>query len=59
MGIKDAPIPSTRSLANLIYPGCKDLICVINSMMGKSLDIKNKDIPTTSDVPDQNFKGPF
>ena len=27
-------------------------------MMGKSLDIKNKDIPTTSDVPDQNFKGP-
>jgi acetoin:2,6-dichlorophenolindophenol oxidoreductase subunit beta len=59
IGIKDAPIPSTRSLANLIYPGCNDIIESVNKIMGTNLGIASEEIPTINDVPDQNFKGPF
>jgi len=59
VGIKDTPIPSTRSLANLIYPSSKDLIECINAMMKTSVPIEDKDIPAIKDVPDQKFIGPF
>ena len=59
VGIKDVPIPSTRSLANLVYPGCKEIIQCVNKILKTSVDIASDDIPTITDVPDQNFKGPF
>ena len=59
VGIKDVPIPSTRSLANLVYPGFKELIGCINTMMKSSITIADEDIPIITDVPDKNFTGPF
>ena len=59
VGIKDVPIPSTRSLANLVYPGFKELIGCINKMMKSSITIADEDIPIITDVPDKNFTGPF
>jgi len=59
VGLKDVPIPSTRSLANLVYPGCKDIIDCINLMMKTSINIKDKDIPIIRDQPDKDFVGPF
>jgi len=59
IGIKDAPIPSTRALANFIYPSQSEIISTVCEMIGvTSIKLQDSDYHV-SDVPDQAFTGPF
>ena len=61
IGIKDTPIPSTRSLANHSYPNA----VTIASEVLKLFDIKHKNMFNKyskfvpGDIPNENFRGPF
>jgi len=63
IGIKEVPIPSTRALSRFCYPSVGNIIDIIL----KQLKIKDVEIPTSlynldldkSDIPNNNFKGPF
>ncbi len=61
IGLLDAPIPSTRSLAKFIYPSYISIIIEVFKMLNKKVPkniINSKDF-YASDQPDENFKGPF
>jgi len=63
VGIEEVPIPSTRALARYVYPSQGKIIEAII----KQLNLTGIEIPEAeynlsidkSDIPNQNFKGPF
>lgn len=61
IGINDSPIPSSRALAQYCYPGVNQIIKEVLKMMNKKLNKKDLiKLPLNkTDVPDQDFKGPF
>ena len=59
LGLKDVPIPSTRALANLVYPGVKDIISAIGKVLERDVQSILQEAPDVSDVPNQDFRGPF
>jgi len=59
IGIVDVPIPSTRSLANLVYPSLKDIAHKIETIMERKIFPNHFSFPENQDVPDQSFTGPF
>lgn len=58
LALKDVPVPSTRSLANLVYVSCDEIIGAIEDLTGKSIERSDKR-PVVKDTPDQSFLGPF
>jgi len=59
IGLKDTPIPSTKTLANIAYPSLKEIISEIIELLDLNIDISNINIPDNQDVPNQAFRGPF
>ena len=60
VGPKDVPIPSTRALANLVYPGTYEILKSVEKSLGKELLGMNWDnLPKVEDTPDKTFQGPF
>lgn len=59
LGVKDVPIPSTRALANAVYPSICEIISACETLLNKKLNIDKKHILKTSDVPNEAFQGPF
>ena len=59
LGIKDVPIPSTRALANLVYPGSHDIVEAVESMLDLDLSMLKGALPEVQDTPDKSFTGPF
>jgi pyruvate/2-oxoglutarate/acetoin dehydrogenase E1 component len=57
IGVKDIPIPSSRYLADGLYPEYKIIIQEILKIFNIKINIKFKE--KFSDIPDKNFKGPF
>lgn len=59
IGIKDVPIPSTRALANLVYPSQIEIINAIEKQLKCKLDNIKKTLPDVKDIPNKLFSGPF
>lgn len=59
LALADAPIPSTRALANAIYPGVRDIIEAVCSSIGIAVDKSVDEISGVKDTPDRSFTGPF
>ena len=65
LGIKELPLPSSRSIAKECYLNTNEILDVISSLSGKKINqkalkdflSKNKDLKT--DIPYKDFKGPF
>lgn len=61
IGVNQSPIPSTRALAQYCYPDLKLILKSIEKIF--KIKIDKKDFPNLSleetDIPDQNFTGPF
>ncbi|OUU07613.1 MAG: alpha-ketoacid dehydrogenase subunit beta [Gammaproteobacteria bacterium TMED34] len=65
LGIKELPLPSSRSLAKECYLNTNEILDAIASLSGKKINrkvikeflLKNKDLKT--DIPYKDFKGPF
>ncbi len=59
LGIEDVPIPSTRALANLVYPG-QQLICEnVAAQLGIDTSKFMFEMPSVQDTPNELFTGPF
>ena len=59
LGILDTPIPSTRALANLVYPGPVDIAAAVEKLLDVDLGELKLTLPTVQDTPDHTFTGPF
>lgn len=59
MGVTPGPIPSTRSLADLAYPGVRGIVGSVLEMMDLYDPEVVAKIPEVCDVPDASFVGPF
>ena len=60
VGPKDVPIPSTRALANLVYPSTYEILKSVEKSLGKELLGMNWDnLLKVEDTPDKTFQGPF
>ena len=59
LGFADVPIPSTRSLANLVYPGGKEIAAAVEKCIGIDLSVAKKAMMAIEDTPDRSFTGPF
>lgn len=59
LGLADVPIPSTKALANLVYPNAKSILAKVCDMLGRELPSAYYELPNVSDVPDKEFMGPF
>ncbi|MCA9460134.1 MAG: alpha-ketoacid dehydrogenase subunit beta, partial [Nanoarchaeota archaeon] len=59
LGVKDTPIPSTRSLANLVYSSIGDIIDEVLNSLKLNIEIDKNLIPNIEDIPNKNFRGPF
>ena len=60
LGPNDVPIPSTRALANLVYPSTYEILKSVEKSLGKELLGMNWDnLPKVEDTPDKTFQGPF
>jgi pyruvate dehydrogenase E1 component beta subunit len=59
LGITPGPIPSTRALANLAYPGAKGIVEAVFRMLGRYELVVASGVPGVRDVPDPSFAGPF
>ena len=59
LGIADVPIPSTRALANSVYPGQKAIIAAVAEQLGRNLDALIEAAPEVQDIPNKSFTGPF
>ena len=57
--LKDTPIPSTRALANLVYPNMSMIISLCQQSLGIEFAVDKKLITKNLDVPDASFLGPF
>lgn len=60
IGMKEVPVPSTRALANLVYPNAQEIIAaIVHAVSGVVIDMQLLDLPEPSDIPDAKFMGPF
>lgn len=59
LGVTPGPIPSTRSLANLAYPGVSGVVTAVLEMLDRYDPSILASVPPVSDVPDASFVGPF
>lgn len=59
LGVADVPIPSTRALADLVYPGTHDIIDAVSAQLGKDFTAIKAMSASVQDVPDNSFTGPF
>ncbi len=59
LGLKDVPIPSSRSLANRVYVSQKDILKSIEIILNKKLNVNWNSLPKVQDTPDSSFEGPF
>jgi pyruvate/2-oxoglutarate/acetoin dehydrogenase E1 component len=59
LGILDTPIPSTRALANLVYPGPVNIAEAVETLLDIDLSELKLTLPTVQDTPDHTFTGPF
>ena len=60
IGVTDAPIPSTVSLAKFSYPDTKNILNEIKILINKKTKFKYKiDKGLKPDQPDSSFLGPF
>ena len=59
LGIEDVPIPSSRGLANEVYPGQKAIVEAVGSQLGLELSELINSLPDVSDIPNKSFTGPF
>jgi pyruvate dehydrogenase E1 component beta subunit len=59
LGISDVPIPSTRALANLVYPGFNRVVDAVSEILRRDLSSLKKKSICVEDVPDKSFTGPF
>jgi len=60
IGVLQAPIPSTRSLAKYSYPNKDTIIQVIEKLIKKKIKVSKKyNLMIPSDQPDSSFLGPF
>lgn len=60
IGVTDAPIPSTVSLAKFSYPDTQNILNEIRILMNKKTKLKYKiDKGLKPDQPDSSFLGPF
>lgn len=60
MGMKEVPVPSTRALANLVYPSSQEIVAaIIYAVKSIVVNAELLDLPKPSDIPDAAFMGPF
>lgn len=59
LGIEDTPIPSTRALANVAYPGQRTIIEAVASQLKCDMSHLDKQIQNVQDTPNRLFTGPF
>ena len=60
LGIVDAPIPSTRSLAKYSYIDDQEILDQISLILGVKIKLKEKfKLRLPSDQPGKDFTGPF
>lgn len=59
VGVTPGPIPSTRALANLAYPGARGIVVAVLQMLGRYDSTDAGAFPEVHDVPDPSFVGPF
>ncbi|MCG3771945.1 MAG: Acetoin:2,6-dichlorophenolindophenol oxidoreductase subunit beta [Nitrosomonadaceae bacterium] len=59
IGLTPGPIPSTRALANLAYPGAKGIVEAVLRMFDRHDTVDVSGFPDVCDVPDPSFIGPF
>lgn len=59
LGIKNVPIPSTRALANFVYPSQLDIIEAVEKQLNCDLKTIKKSLPEVNDIPNKTFTGPF
>lgn len=59
LGIADVPIPSTRALANLAYPGPIDIVEAVEKILSCDLTNIKSSLPEIGDTPNKAFTGPF
>ncbi len=57
--LKDVPVPSSKAIANLVYPSLSDIVSKCEESLGMVLDLDRQVMVKNSDVPDKNFRGPF
>ncbi len=55
LGIKELPLPSSRSIAKECYLNTNEILDVISSLSGKKINQK----ALKTDIPYKDFKGPF
>jgi len=58
LGTLSVPIPSTRKLANLVYPNIINIIDLVRNMLPFQ-GLNNLEHYQTKDIPNENFMGPF
>ncbi len=59
LGILDVPIPSTRALANSVYPGAKSIAEAVSLQLETNIDTFIESLPSVEDIPNKEFTGPF
>ena len=59
LGVIDTPIPSTRALADLAYPGSRQIADRVLHMLGEEAGSAIDRLPHVTDIPDPGFRGPF
>ena len=59
LGVIDTPIPCTRALADLAYPGSRQIADRVLRMLGREAGAAIDRLPNVTDIPDPGFKGPF
>ena len=60
LGVVDAPIPSTRSLAKYSYIDDQEILDQISFILGRKIKLDKKfKLKLSSDQPDRDFTGPF
>ncbi len=57
--LEDVPIPSTRALANLVYPSVQNILDKCQVLLGTDFAISDNELLESRDVPESAFMGPF
>ena len=59
LGIGDVPIPSTRALADYVYPGEKTIVAAVADQLGIDVSPISSRLSKIQDTPNKDFTGPF
>lgn len=59
LSLSDTPIPSSRALANLVYPGPENILRAIGYVLDRDMTELEYMFDSVSDVPNKAFSGPF